>query len=426
MININTIKRKSNRQLKIFCFGISVALIILLAFQLNVITIAFFVAIIAIMSFKYPFLAIMGLLCSFAADNYFAEFSSLNEVLVIIVMISIGYKCLFYRKSIKLLRMDSYIIFVCLYCIIISLLCGYRGMVNLAAILFFIVIVRIALNNGIISITELFLAFSCAVVFSGIVGLRINAFGLSQGAGSVNRFVSALGDPNFFSLLSVVCVLGLNRLTNIKRFIKVTIILIISVFALLTFSKSLLLLIAINVLYYMYENKIKVKKVVCFLIISSLFILFVTQIINVFWGKNLFTNYLFRFAERPGVITINSLTSDRYNIQQIALEYFSKQNIVALLFGNGYISTGNIYATLGVDVITTHSIYIQILMDFGIIGTLIFMGIFVYGYISACKEVRPILLTYFATFTFLSWQFSMPFFLLYILLSYSKKSLQNR
>lgn len=91
-----------------------------------------------------------------------------------------------------------------------------------------------------------------------------------------------------------------------------------------------------------------------------------------------------------------------------------------MLFGNGYIGTRNIAHAIGLTVDTTHMVYLQILMDFGIIGSLLYLYVFIRGFVDAGMIQKHMLITYFFAMFSLSWQFTIPYFGFYLLLSNNK------
>ena len=65
-------------------------------------------------------------------------------------------------------------------------------------------------------------------------------------------------------------------------------------------------------------------------------------------------------------------------------------------------------------------------MDFGIFGTLLFTYIFIKGFLAAGGVQKQLLITFFVAMVSLSWQFSVPYFAFYLLLSNNDKFSINR
>lgn len=422
MIFINRLEKKCFSNSNILAFCISVAIIFLLLVDLNATNIAIFTATTFTLSLKYPIVSIMSFICALAANNYLDNYTFLNAILFFMMLVSLFFASFLGHKKLVVFKDDLYIILVFTYSLVITLLNGTTNIFVLACSMLTIIMIRVMLNSQILNISEVIIAFCVMFIFSGIVGLKEDAFGLSFGVGSVSRFISSLGDPNFYSLLGIVCILGIINLTNLKLAVKSIVILVLSVFALMTFSKSLIFLLLVNLLYYLFNSKINKKNKVRILFFTTMTILIAGFIMQLYFDQNLLNNYLFRFSdESSGIGGIDDFTTGRYSIQRAALDYFANQDILSLMFGSGYIGTDKIFQSLRLSVMTTHSAYSQILLDFGIIGAILYTYMFLYGYIYADKSVRPILVTYIFAFLSLSWQFSVPNLLFYILLSHKKR-----
>ena len=393
-----------------------------MVFKLNIATVLLFVITTIILSIKKPVFAMSSIQCALIANTFLEKYYFLNAILCLCIIAI----CFLKIKRFRYVKKEEFPVFaVMLYSIIISYLNGYGSILILGMILTMIILCRVLILNDCISMKEVVFSLATVSIFSGVVGLMNESYGLSYGAGSVSRFLSSYGDPNFFCMFSVATIVGLMYLAKNNKYVYV-LILIISIFCTLTFSKSLLLLVGLNILVFLWKSSIEVSKKIklCFIIFIGLVLL--NWVLTNLYDQNIILNYIYRFTkEASGRNVIDSLTTGRNNIQMNFLQYFfNKQPIMKMLFGNGYIGTSSIAPMIGLSVETTHMVYLQILMDFGIVGTMLYAYIFIKGFLCAGMVQRQMLLTFFVAMFFLSWQFSVPYFSFYLLL-YNDKSIDD-
>ena len=307
-----------------------------------------------------------------------------------------------------------------IYSMILSVVNGFDNILVVTIFMLIVVIARLMCRCDIISLKEIIVSMAITSCFSGVVGLMSDAYGLSYGAGSVSRFLSSYGDPNFFCMFSVAAIVGLVYFKASK--LKVVAIFVLAIFCVLTFSKSMLVLVALNIIIFLGKSTIDVKNKIKWIVLTVVGIIALNWVVENLYDQNILVNYMFRFTqESTGTSGISSLTTGRSEVQKVFLNYyFNSQSIVKMLFGNGYIGTRNIAHAIGLTVDTTHMVYLQILMDFGIIGSLLYLYVFIRGFVEAGMIQKHMLITYFFAMFSLSWQFTIPYFGFYLLLSNNK------
>ena len=380
-----------------------------LALKAYIVTVMLFIIITFVCSLKKPVFSICSFQCALVANSYLGDFYYLNLALCGIVIVSFIY----YAKGFRFLdKRDVPLIMAFIYSMILSVVNGFDNILVVTVFMLIVVIARLMCRCDIISLKEIIVSMAITSCFSGVVGLMSDAYGLSYGAGSVSRFLSSYGDPNFFCMFSVAAIVGLVYFKASK--LKVVAIFVLAIFCVLTFSKSMLVLAALNIIDV--KNKIK------WIVLTVVGIIALNWVVENLYDQNILVNYMFRFTqESTGTSGISSLTTGRSEVQKAFLNYyFNSQSIVKMLFGNGYIGTRNIAHAIGLTVDTTHMVYLQILMDFGIIGSLLYLYVFIRGFVDAGMIQKHMLITYFFAMFSLSWQFTIPYFGFYLLLSNNK------
>lgn len=383
-------------------------------FYLHTVTIVIFLSIVLLLSLKKPVFSICAVMCCLLSKSYYGEYKVVLPFLLFVTFFILlkNFKRLSFLKPFDLIFVATFV-----YCLIISILNNYSDIIQLIAMIAFVIIVRLLIFAKIVNLQSVIVSVTIAVIMSGIIGLRQNAFGLSFGEGSVNRFNTAYGDPNFYCLVGTGCIIGM--LGFKKCVFKYVSILLILTFCCLTFSKSFFVLVFVNIVYLFFSSKIKISAKLRLFFVVGLAFAFICWILNTFFSINIIQSFAYRFLrEEGGNLDINSLTTGRTNIQIAFFEYFlHSQSLVNVLLGSGYIGTEKIAPLIGLTVETTHMYYLQILMDFGVVGFSALMLLFVKGFIGANKTQRQILFTYFIGIFFLSWPLSAPYFLFYFVLN---------
>lgn len=399
-------------------YGIS---LLALGFQLNILTVMIFIICTFMFSFNRPIFAITSFQCALIANTYLENYYYLNYalcgIIIIIFLLRIGS-----FRYVDTMELPLLVAFT--YSLISSVINEFANIEIILTFMIIVVLTRLFVQQHYISLEEIVTSMAITSCFSGVVGLLENAYGLSYGAGSVNRFLSSYGDPNFFCMFSIAAIVGIMYCPKSK--IKIVAIIVISVFCTLTFSKSMLILVGMNIIIFLSNSTDDLNKKIRWIIMGIAGLLILNWIITNLYNQNIISNYLFRFTqETVGESGINTLTTGRSGVQKAFLEYFfNSQPITKILFGNGYIGTSNIAPMIGINVDTTHMVYLQILMDFGIVGFGIYLYVFIKGFLVAGTVQRHMLLTFFIAMFSLSWQFTVPYFGFYLLL-FNKHSIKN-
>lgn len=399
-------------------WGIYCIVLGMLALKVSIVTIAAFIVVTFWLSLRKPVFSIASFQCALIANSYLGKFYYLNVILCIIVAISFVYN---WGKVRYLNYQDIPLMIAFLYSLILSIINGFDNILVIVIFMLIVILARLMSQQNIITLNEIVISMVITSCFSGIVGLMEKTYGLSYGAGSVSRFLSSYGDPNFFCMFSVAAVVGLIYLKKSK--FKVIGIFTVAVFCTLTFSKSMLILAAINIIIFLSKSTIDIKGKFKWITVTLAGFIVLNWIIQSLYDQNIIVNYLFRFTqESTGSSGFSSLTTGRSEVQKSFLKYFfNSQSAIKILFGNGYIGTRSIAHEIGLTVDTTHMVYLQILMDFGIVGSLIYLYVFIRGYIMAGAIQRHMLITFFIAMFSLSWQFSVPYFGFYLLLFNNQK-----
>lgn len=183
----------------------------------------------------------------------------------------------------------------------------------------------------------------------------------------VVRFAGLNNDPNYYSVNLILSICLLIILLYQKRIsIKLFPILFVTLLYLnmSTYSKSAMLMLALPVLVFVYTVQ-KSKR-------GSLRILLIVMIVAaiVFLtlsGGGMLSVTLKRFASESGDVSVNKLTTGRFDLWMDYIEFF-KENPGWFLFGRGL----NEKPYRNTDV---HNAYIETLYRVGLIGTCLFLGV---------------------------------------------------
>ena len=210
-------------------------------------------------------------------------------------------------------------------------------------------------------------ALATGVIFSGVVFLLNNPEFASDLVNNVlvgHRLEAYASDPNAYS--TYLCI-ALSAIV-IKSELKLTdyvFIAILIVLGFLTTSKMCLLLIAVNLLFLIIGTTTHVNK----LLRNTL--IFIVLCFFAYIFRDLIGMFIDNFFKRAGGSNwnMNTLTSGRFNIQKEYIEAL-QTNIPLLLFGNGFIYFRTFITP---SFRQAHNTYLDILLSWGIVGTIIFL-----------------------------------------------------
>lgn len=189
------------------------------------------------------------------------------------------------------------------------------------------------------------------------------------------RFLATFDDPNylgFFINIAIFSVLILKNFSKIKK-IAILIIFYFTLFA--TVSTTALLCNALSIILFLVLTKGFSKKIM--VSFSVIFIVFFVYRMTLTVDIPVFTNFAIRFNSQLDSFfnqEFTSLTSNRSNIWETHLNYFIEQPMLSLLLG------GNFITDIGYDISkfsgVSHQALIDMLLNFGLIGTVTLMGFY--------------------------------------------------
>lgn len=203
---------------------------------------------------------------------------------------------IYYAKGFRFLdKRDVPLIMAFIYSMILSVVNGFDNILVVTVFMLIVVIARLMCRCDIISLKEIIVSMAITSCFSGVVGLMSDAYGLSYGAGSVSRFLSSYGDPNFFCMFSVAAIVGLVYFKASK--LKVVAIFVLAIFCVLTFSKSMLVLAALNIIIFLGKSTIDVKNKIKWIVLTVVGIIALNWVVENLYESKYFGNYMFRFTQ---------------------------------------------------------------------------------------------------------------------------------
>jgi len=221
---------------------------------------------------------------------------------------------------------------------------------------------------------DLFDALSLGILFSAIIALLMN---VSYSKDIVNnvingeRFVGLSGEPNYFSLYIVVCISCFFNLEifNLRRCFATILIVLIGFLTASKMEFILIVFLGVNMLFLGFFSIKKVQRKYVLILIGLVLgccLVFRSQI-SVF-----FSNFIRRLGgENAG---LNSLTTGRAKLWIYYLKVFFSEPTV-FLFGRGF-SYNKFLEEPSLKV--AHNTYIDFLVSWGIIGTILFICILCY------------------------------------------------
>lgn len=261
------------------------------------------------------------------------------------------------------------------------------------------------------------IAFISGIILSGIIGFGkdyipnlsselINARYLNETTGSfVDRFAGLWNDPNGFTFFIICGLLFLqwsliNKKITLSTFSISSIIL--SIFGLVTLSKSCIILMILFWIYFILcQHSIGVNKKIGILTIFTIFFL-------IFYSKfsYLFIELIYRFGKGSSIskISLDVLTTSR---SMIWSKYLSN-----IWLGTSFIFGRGIDAPL-IGSFSYHNSYIQLIYEWGLIGSIFYIG----TWINLLKQTNNI--PYRRNWIPLLFVMSLFFFVSYLYIEYS-------
>ena len=254
-------------------------------------------------------------------------------------------------------------------------------------VLVYVVLLKVLENDNLMR--KFMIAFMLGGVASGIYGWtndeftkNINVSG--AGAHTVSRNFGALSDANFAGLFYSLCIVTSITLKNLKLWVRGIFLALFGIMLLQTASLSAILITCVlTVLFIILKFRRKAIP-----ILSAAFFAAVIGIAIILAVPQLreipaISGLIIRITEKLSYIPRGRwdlLTTDRSAIWGEAIEIFSKKALWGQLIGGSVITV--MVIDKSIISIACHNSYIQSILNFGIIGTLIVYlpMLFVFGY----------------------------------------------
>lgn len=217
-------------------------------------------------------------------------------------------------------------------------------------------------------------ALSFGIIISFIVNIVAAPNLISYIFASNYRLEAYANDPNYYSMYIIIALIAIFRKVEKgvgKKYINYSLILILSLLGLLTSSKMCILCLAvIYLIFFISSFNLKYGKRYRFLFVI---VPIAVVAISTMWEKiSLLINKVFlRFFLQADSLNFNAITSGRSEIVQDYLQKLDS-DMGLLLFGKGI--DYNIYFSNNGDIINVvHNTYMDILLSWGILGTIVFL-----------------------------------------------------
>ena len=231
-------------------------------------------------------------------------------------------------------------------------------------------------NNKEVKILNLIVMFfSIFILFSGVYGIF---FIPPINYGSYLRFSSIIGDPNYSALFYIIGLISSLFYTKYNRFIRFLLFLLYTILIIITFSFTGYFLFIVTVLSYLFFVKRRVFYIILFLLILNS-----TIFLSLDFPRSTF--YYLLQERILGLFTLTNLdiiSSGRFSIQLNYLNYFFDLPLMNQLFGGLNSVSGNFRDLMVLNFgSVSHSSIIDLLFMEGIIGTIIFLFLYVISFV---------------------------------------------
>lgn len=221
-------------------------------------------------------------------------------------------------------------------------------------------------------------AFILGGVASGIYGWTnseftkdINVSG--AGAHTVSRNFGALSDANFAGLFYSLCIICSLIVKTIPVWLKCVFIALFGVMLLQTASLSgFLILFLLGIFLIILKYRMKSVFILLFMFVGVVLVFSALWTIPQFRQIEAVQGLMFRITEKLSYIPRGRwdlLTTDRYAIWQESLGIFLSKDLWGQLIGGSVVTV--MYIDETVFAIACHNSYLQSILNFGIIGTLL-------------------------------------------------------
>lgn len=239
------------------------------------------------------------------------------------------------------------------------------------------------------------LLYSLSMILSSIFGyymlnndLSIYTDSYVWNAGEISlRFSGLVGDSNVYSQSVLIIIASLLILfENINRKYIIFLIIIMSLFSILTYSKmNLIMLVGLYFVFIFYKIKtyLKNKDNLGKLLLFTLFSFIIITIISSFIIKNidnsLVSSYIVRFNAKD-------LFTGRFDVYKYFINLWSENFLKTLFVGIGFMKYSAPYSIDGSTLLKySHNIYIETISLFGVF---VFLGIFIFLLNKIIKNIK--------------------------------------
>ena len=221
-------------------------------------------------------------------------------------------------------------------------------------------------------------AFLLGGVASGIYGwtnqdvsVDINVAG--AGAQAVDRNFGALGDSNFAGLFYSICIVASIAIKGIPKPIRIAAVALFGIMLLQTASISALMILAVLLtLYIILRYRMKSIIILTVIFVAASIAVAVVLATPQLREIEAVAGLIIRVNEKLSYIPRGRwdlLTTDRYSIWSEAMRIFLSKDLWGQLIG------GDVITVMAIDYsvieIACHNSYIQALLNFGVIGTIL-------------------------------------------------------
>lgn len=220
--------------------------------------------------------------------------------------------------------------------------------------------------------------FMLGGVASGIYGWTNDTFTkqinvLGAGAQKVSRNFGALSDANFAGLFYSLCIICALAIKSIPLWMRAVFLAIFAVMLLQTASLSaLLILFVLSILLIILKYRGKSFFILTFGFIAMVIAIVIILAVPQFREIEMINGLIIRVSEKLSYIPRGRwdlLTTDRWDIWKKALDVFAAKSLWGKLIGGSVVTV--MVIDYSVMPIACHNSYLQSILNFGIIGTLL-------------------------------------------------------
>ncbi|HHY37354.1 MAG TPA: O-antigen ligase family protein [Clostridia bacterium] len=371
-----------------------------------------------------PIWAVYGLFVT--VTNY--GFMSISEeatavrIIAPVALISLVLYLVRHARPVRVQRSTPPLVFFIAYSVAITAIYG-RLTNQLLGVAALALLLNIFVGESEINRERTIKAFILAVLVSALAGLIKGGF---INAGNIERFIGGYTDPNEFAKYMLLGIVFTTSVNWHSRLVKHIITLSLWGALLLTYSR-MGLVIGIAVLLIQVVSGGTQKSKSSLLVFGGatviIFILVIVSVTSLGQALQIFASswsQRFQTQERPAEFAIgsphlyrlNDLTANRLDLYLASVQEWSRESIEVQLAGGGYNYSRIVLARRAGQLISTHSTFLQVLLDFGVFGLLLFVILCVSKLDTTSWRLPRFLhynlawLVYIASFLALAWVFS--------------------